>query len=36
MFGIAVGSYTNTAEYAFMIIGGGTTLYAVVNWLKGK
>ena len=30
MFGIAVGSHTNVAEYAFMIIGGGTTLYAMV------
>ena len=33
MFGIAVGSLYNLAEYAFMVIGGGLITYAAVGLL---
>ena len=31
ILGIAVGSYTGVAEYAFMIIGGGILLIGVIG-----
>lgn len=36
MFGIAMGSYTGVAEYAFMIVGGGAVCYATAAYfLRG-
>jgi len=40
IFSIAVGSYTNTPQFAFMIGGGGSILFAVImgmiKYLKRK